>query len=131
MSGNKSKRGNMQRPPKPEGPSERVSQLLMQQGMQLSALAWTGYQQEGRGFVLVIFDGDEISAEYHRRGGPFWTETDIIEILAGIEDLVSEYDPTREIVLASITNGRRGEFLQTEDLPLPPPLAYAKVTLES
>jgi hypothetical protein len=89
----------------------------------IAALAWAGYQQEGRGFVLVaIEESGGLDASYIGERDELWPtiQPDFPEIT----ELTSAYDPKREVVVVS----RVPDYVQMgiAEFDVPPPIAYVK-----
>jgi hypothetical protein len=130
MAKKSSKKPNMQRPKTAAGPSAKLNMLIQKQGLPIAALAWAGYQQEGRGFVLVIFENDKTDLEFHGVNGDIWPALDLENSIPALKEFVDSYDPTTEVIVSTEVAGT-GEILQVGGFELPPPLAYAKLTSNS
>ena len=112
--------------------SERVyvvSQQLIANNIELiSATSWAGYQQEGRGLILI--DGG--SVESAAPGGPLMYVSDKhmraqedgwpSEEMAGV---VEKYNPEQEIIVVIKWRGEVGIYRLKS--PIAPPLAYEQL----
>ncbi len=125
MAKKRNKHPNMQRREKSDAPNPKVTMLLQNRGAEVAALAWAGYQQEGRGFVLVVFENDKIDLEYHGVNGDLLSETQIASLMPQLAEMLDGYDPKTEVVLSTAI-GNIGELYTFGGFELPPPLAYAK-----
>ncbi len=126
----KNKQPNMQRR-QPHTFRQFVEAIIETQHLQIASLAWQGYQEEGRGFVLVTVEGDEIGAGYHGEKGALWRETELKSQLPMLAEFMEDYDPKTEIVvLANNEKSEEGELFIFGSLPLPPPLAHEKLLAE-
>lgn len=122
---------NMQRREKVHQPTKALQQIIAQRPMQLAALAWAGYQEEGRGFILIVMGEADINAEYYGERGVFWKETNIARDIPEMNEAVQKYDPLAEIVVSLAQDGKNAEIARVGGFDVPPPLAYAKLSSES
>ncbi|NET04453.1 MAG: hypothetical protein F6K16_06900 [Symploca sp. SIO2B6] len=111
--------------------------LLANNSQLIAALAWQGYQQEGRGVVFIdttatipsqikSSDCSQISFIYFGENG-FLSRGDLkIWLDTSIGSRLQEYDPTKE-VLCLICNPLKIRFVRFHPQSVPPPQAYQKL----
>ncbi|MEL6272111.1 MAG: hypothetical protein AAFU54_18480 [Chloroflexota bacterium] len=119
----------MQRKNVPHPQIRMMESLVEQKILDVSALAWAGYQQEGRGFIMVAFDPDQLDAQYHGERGDTWETLNPKESVPTLYERVMEYDPKTEFV-ALLAREKGATIYVFDEMPLPPPLAYEKVMAE-
>ncbi|NEP01190.1 MAG: hypothetical protein F6K58_21525 [Symploca sp. SIO2E9] len=111
--------------------------ILANNSQLIAALAWQGYQQEGRGVVFIDTTSKTSSqppSSYCRQISfiyfgekAFLTQEDLKTWLdTSIGDQLQEYDPTEE-VLCLICNQLKIRFMRFQPQSVPPPQAYQKL----
>jgi hypothetical protein len=100
----------------------RHNEFIQSQYLQLAAFAWDGYQEKGRGILLIMKNcgGNQLT----------YLGADEIHLAVGSAPLpkVSKYDPETEIVVTINDHGRRSSSYVVTMPSLPPPVAFRKVT---
>ena len=89
----------------------------------IAALAWAGFQHEGRGFVLVAVEkSGGLDASYIGEQDDLWPvlQPDFPEIT----ELTQAYDPRTELVL--VTSVQKYTELGIAVFDMPPPIAFVK-----
>ena len=107
-----------------------VSQQLIANNIELiSAKSWEGYQQEGRGILLIdsgTFDGLDAAPNPLT----YISDKQIQETVAGwpaerVTGLVKQYDPENEMIVVVKWRGEVGGYRLKP--PIAPPVAYEKL----
>lgn len=122
----KPKQTSMQKRKKEKKPISKTHEIISVKYNEIAALAWEGYQTEGRGFVLVqTNDIEGIDAAYVEREGIELITTDKKAVADMIEQ-VNTYNPEKELVIVN-TVGKYLEVWIMKDDDLPPPLVYEMI----
>lgn len=91
-----------------------------QRAQSLAALAWSGYLNEGRGFILITTELDgELSATYMGEKNEMYPK--LITLIETLDPEVKRYTPEREYVVVYYAESLMR--IDTID-SFPPPIAY-------
>lgn len=119
------KRNNMQRRADAKKPklAHAADAFITANEIAIGALAWVGFQQEGRGFVLVAIEEDNaLDASYIGERDALWEA--LQPNFPEIETLIRDYDPNTQLVLVKRVPDYTEMGVATFDVP--PPVAHVK-----
>jgi hypothetical protein len=126
MAKKNNKRPNMQKRQTPK--FAKATEAFIEQNISLlAALAWRGYELDGRGFVMVTLQiGQDLEASYVAKTGGLWSilQPDFPEI----EAIIQEYDPKTQIALVMRVPDAVNLAIVTPDMP--PPIAFVQHATE-
>jgi hypothetical protein len=103
---------------------ERQKEYLYEKWSQLAALAWDGYQNNGRGAVVMSADTTDIVAD--KTYFSFANESMLIEVLrnepalADLQRMLQNYDPEKQIVVLVQRTDRGFSMYTLGGYPSPP-----------
>jgi hypothetical protein len=118
------RRQNIQRKENVASRSLRAMESIVQENItKVAALAWAGYQHEGRGIVMFTFDTENTSTTYHGIDGEAWEALKLEETFPEVKELITEYDPKTQVVVLLATPKEASAYIIAE-MHLPPPLAH-------
>lgn len=121
----KKKPSNMQRRTQPQRPKvmDAVDAFIAANQEVIGALAWVGFQQEGRGFVLVtIEENGSLDASYIGERDDLWTA--LQPNFPELEQLINDYDPSTDVALVRRVAEVTEMGIATWETP--PPVAFVR-----